>query len=161
ALANKNFSRVKVVSDEQLDYMQQFVTKKLGYPNLPDGWWGNEKYYSLHQIAMREKVRSLAKERRSHQDASRTVQNVAIPLYKELMPANQSSKKSDGSRASLARNLTRHQTLERVAKKEATARDQHGTMHAGRVALWSLVLHRLYEKFGRSDARNTTYLALT
>ncbi len=87
---------------------------------------------------------------------------MALPFYKEVMPPNPSYKsRNKGPRVSLNRNLDRTYTQEKVAKKETTARDIHGTMHATRVALWSQLLQFVYAHVGVSVDANPQVLALT
>ncbi len=78
------------------------------------------------------------------------------------MPPNPSYKKKDEDiRISLGRNTERHLTLEKLAEKQTTARDIHGTMHATRVVLWSQLLRLIYQTNNSSVSANPVYLALT
>ncbi len=169
-LLDSGYTFVRLHSHCQLDFMQKVVADILGCPDLPDGWLGGrEKLYSLHQLHIRTQAKDLANkhkglftEKASQVVVSKVIQQLALPLYKEPMPANSSYRiKTSGIRFFDGRNVRHAEHVKKLAKKEVTARSIHGTMHAARVALWSQLLRILYNRIELYVEDAPVELALT
>lgn len=170
-LKEKGFPNTRAVSVTQLDFIQKEVMSILGTPNLPDQWWGSGKSYSEYQVKLHSQIQSMQiesslfeiREDSFNQIAiGKVIQSVALPLYKEPMPQTPSyrshvtsvrvelgSKGDDGYR--------RH--VNKIDKKLVPSRGYHGTMHCVRVALWTQLLSKVYEKLGKEKIKNPILLA--
>lgn len=143
----------------QVDFMQKFVQETLGNPNLNDAWWGSGSVHSQHQVDMQKLAQTVPvrpgqftpkSDSENQMAIAEMVQHSALPLYKRPMPPNPSyAAKKQALRVGLQGHSgpAQGQFEAQVAKGEATARTDHGTMHSTRVVLWTQVLRRVYEKF--------------
>ena len=170
-LKNKGFANPKAISVTQLDFIQREVMSVLGTPNLPDPWWGNGLSYSEHQVKLHSRIQSIPidsnlfklKDGLSNQVAiGEVVQSIALPLYKEPMPQTPSYRSDATSvRVELGKRggdeYRKH--VDEVNKQLAPSRGHHGTMHCVRVALWTQLLSKVYEKLGREKTNNPIFLA--
>ncbi len=157
-----------------MDFIQHTVKTILGTPNLPDQWWGKGKAYSSHQAHLHSQIQKtpldpnlfkIKNAPSSNQEAIATIiQSTALPRYKEPMPIDPSYR--DGllcPRVSLS-HLDEDeylQHLNKIEKKLTPARGIHGSMHCVRVALWTQLLSRVYEKLGKEKIDHPILLATT
>ncbi len=143
----------------------------LGTPNLPDQWRGFGRSYSEHQVKLHFQIQSIliepnlfeVNEESSNQVAiGRVVQSIALPLYKEPMPQTPSYRNdATNVRVELSNKsddwYKNH--VNKVHKQLTPSRSHHGTMHCVRVALWTQLLSKVYEKLGREKTKNPILLA--
>ncbi len=170
-LKEKGFPNPKALSVQQVDFIQKEVMEILGTPNLPDQWWGGGKAYSAHQANLQAKVQSipfdsdqfkLQSDSLNQLAIAKIVQTIALPLYKEPMPQNPSyCSEVTSVRVELnPRGDEEHKNhCDKIKQQIAPARGHHGAMHCVRVALWTQVLSKAYEKLGREKNDHTILLA--
>lgn len=169
-LQAKGYPSLRLFSVDQVDFIQREVSSILGTPNLPDTWWGRGRAYSRYQEQLRSDMWSMEVDltlfQPEHLDSqsaiAKIVQSMALPFYKKSMPRNPSYQISSMSvRIELGRQDegTYGKKLDRIQKGESPAREHHGTMHCTRVALWTQVLSRAYEKLGREKLKDPVLLA--
>jgi hypothetical protein len=170
-LKEKGFPDPKAVSVTQLDFIQKEVMSILGTPNLSDQWWGSGRSYSEHQVKLHSQIQSMPIESslfKVGEDSSnqvaigQVIQSVALPLYKEPMPQTPSYRSDVTSvRVELGNKgddgYKRH--VDKVHKQLVPSRGHHGTMHCVRVALWTQLLSKVYEKLGKEKIKNPILLA--
>jgi|GEM_PF-5152308 len=169
-LKEKGYPSLKLYSADQVDFIRYAVSTTLGIPNLSDSWWGKERAYSEHQEKLRADIQSMEidlslLQPHNHLDPqssiAKVVQSIALPFYKKPMPRNPSYQSSSGMRVELGSDYEpwHKKKLARIQNGEIPARSHHGAMHSTRVALWTQVLSKAYEKIGREKPKDPILLA--
>lgn len=154
----------------QVEYMQKQVQSILADPNLSDQWNDYDPLYSEYQAELETRLHRLAlntswflsKSETENQIAiDKILQKCAIPFYKELMPLSVSYQdKNCRVRLSLQNEEEYQNHAQKVAAKQAIARDSYGCMHCVRSALWTQVLRRFYMNLGRQNVESDILLAV-
>ncbi len=79
---------------------------------------------------------------------------IARPLYRKPSPVSTTYLNENNQRVALS-----DKPQEYVEENIEETRDGHGAIHATRVALWTQLLRRLYEKSGQEPVKNPILLA--